>query len=278
MDSNEWQARVGRAWAEEWQRTDRSFAGLTPHLLAAIAGLSGRRVLDVGCGAGELSLRVAAVRPEAQVVGVDVSGDLIAAARARAAGRVVFHQADAGAFVDSDGRPDLLVSRHGVMFFADPPATFRHLARLAAPGARMVFSCFRQPGENPWAGVFASLFTAAAPEPVLPYPAGPFAFADPAHVERCLSGWSAVTFTPVDFRYVAGAGDDPVADAVGFFSRIGPAASRLAELDEDARGAAQGAMAAILETHLSGGVVAFPAAAWIVSATSDQSDRANPLV
>jgi SAM-dependent methyltransferase len=276
--SSDWQARVGQAWAEEWRRTDRSFAGLTPHLLTAIAGLAGRRVLDLGCGAGELSLAVAAARPEAQVVGVDISGDLIAAARARAAGRVVFHQADAGTFVDADGPPDLLVSRHGVMFFADPPAVFRHLAGIAAPGARLVFSCFRQPHENPWAGLFASLFAPAPPEPALTYPAGPFAFADPAHVERCLSGWSAVTFTPVDFRYVAGAGNDPVADAVGFFSRIGLAAPRLAALDEDRRAAAQAAMAAILETRVAGGEVAFPAAAWIVCATSDQSDRANPLV
>jgi len=37
---SEWQARVGRAWADEWQRTDRSFAGLTPHLLQVIAARS----------------------------------------------------------------------------------------------------------------------------------------------------------------------------------------------------------------------------------------------
>jgi SAM-dependent methyltransferase len=275
---SEWQARVGRVWADEWRRTDRSFAGLTPHLLSAIAAQPGARLLDLGCGAGELSLGVATARPDAHVVGVDVSGDLVATARERAAGSVVFHHADAGAFVDPDGRHDVLISRHGVMFFADPPAVFRHLARIAAPGARLVFSCFRSVHDNPWAGVFAPLFAPASPEPVVPFPAGPFAFADPAHVERCLSGWSGLTFTPVDFRYVAGAGDDPVADAVGFFSRIGPAAARLAALDDAARADAQAAMAAVLETHLSGGEVAFPAAAWIVTAHSDQPDRANPLV
>jgi SAM-dependent methyltransferase len=280
--SSEWQARVGQTWADEWQRTDRSFAGLTPHLLAKIAAQPGTRVLDIGCGAGELSLAVAVARPAAHVVGVDVSGDLIAAARVRADGLAVFHHADAGVFVDPDGQPDLLISRHGVMFFDDPPAVFRHLARNAAPGARLVFSCFRSLAENPWAGVFGPLFAAVAPESGMPYPAGPFAFADPAHVERCLSGWSELTFTPVDFRYVAGAGGDgsadAVADAVGFFSRIGPTAARLATLDDAARAAAQLAMAAVLETHLTSGQVAFPAAAWIVTAMSDQSDRANPLV
>lgn len=270
---SEWQARVGRAWADEWRRTDRSFAGLTPHLLSAIGDEPGERVLDLGCGAGELSLAVAAMRPGARVVGVDVSGDLIAAARARSVGGAVFHHADAGAFVDPDGQPDLLVSRHGVMFFADPPAVFRHLAAMAAPAARMVFSCFRSPRENLWARVFADLFPALEPEPVIRFPAGPFAFADPAHVECCLSGWRDATFTPVDFQYVAGAGDDPVADAIGFFSRIGPAAARLAALDNPARADMQAAMAGVLERHLQGGVVAFPAAAWIVRATSDRSDR-----
>jgi len=35
--AQEWQGRVGQNWAAEWERTDRSFAALTPHLLAAIA-------------------------------------------------------------------------------------------------------------------------------------------------------------------------------------------------------------------------------------------------
>jgi SAM-dependent methyltransferase len=274
----EWQARVGRAWADEWQRTDRSFAGLTPQLLQAIAAQPGTRVLDLGCGAGELSLAVADARPDAQVVGVDVSADLVAVAQARGAGRAKFHHADAGAFVDPAGPPDLLISRHGVMFFADPPMVFRHLAHHAAPGARLVFSCFRTPAENPWAGLFAPLFPPLPPAEAVAFSAGPFAFADPAHVERCLAGWTGLRFTSVDFSYVAGAGDDPLADAIGFFSRIGPAASRLAALDGTARAELQRAMAAVLAPHLAGGKVAFPAAAWIVTAISEHSDRANPLV
>jgi len=274
----EWQARVGRAWADEWQRTDRSFAGLTRHLLQAIAAQPGRCVLDIGCGAGELSLAVAAARPDAHVVGVDVSADLIAAAQMRSDGRAVFYHADAEAFVDPEGPADLLISRHGVMFFTDPPTVFRHLAANAAPGARLVFSCFRTPAENPWAGIFTPLFPPASPIPESAFPAGPFAFADPAHVERCLAGWTNPTFTPVDFSYVAGAGDDPLADAIGFFSRIGPAAARLAALDGTARADLQQAMAGVLEPHLVEGKVVFPAAAWIVTADSERCDRANPLV
>ncbi|MFD2780968.1 methyltransferase [Novosphingobium pokkalii] len=67
--ASDWQGGVGRAWAEEWQRTDRTFAQLTPALLAAIAAQPGATVLDIGCGAGELSLALAAARPQAHVRG-----------------------------------------------------------------------------------------------------------------------------------------------------------------------------------------------------------------
>ena len=53
-DRSEWQGRVGRKWAEEWPRTDRSFAPLTERLLAVLADERPRQVLDIGCGAGEL--------------------------------------------------------------------------------------------------------------------------------------------------------------------------------------------------------------------------------
>jgi ubiquinone/menaquinone biosynthesis C-methylase UbiE len=83
--SSEWQGRVGRAWADEWRRTDRSFAGLTGQLLAAIATQPGTRVLDIGCGAGEISLGVVRARGDARVTGIDISADLVAAASQRAA-------------------------------------------------------------------------------------------------------------------------------------------------------------------------------------------------
>ena len=105
----EWQGRVGRAWAELHERTDRSLAGLTERLLARIAGLPGSKVLDIGCGAGELSLAIARARPEAHVLGVDVSDDLVAAARKRAGTnpRTLFAVADAAQWSDPHFAPEL---------------------------------------------------------------------------------------------------------------------------------------------------------------------------
>ena len=147
--ASDWQGGVGRAWAEEWRRTDRTFAELTPRLLASASQFAGRRILDLGCGAGEVALTLAASRPEAEVRGIDISEDLIRSARHRRASDLPAHAscrfdvADAAVWADPDFAPDLIVSRHGVMFFAAPPAAFRHLASVSAPDARLVFSCFR---------------------------------------------------------------------------------------------------------------------------------------
>lgn len=272
--ASDWQGGVGRAWAEEWQRTDRTFAQLTPALLAAIAAQPGATVLDIGCGAGELSLALAAVRPQAQVRGLDVSADLVAAAQRRAAGlgQVRFELGDAAAWADPAYRPDLLVSRHGVMFFADPPAAFRNLAAAAAPDARLVFSCFRHPAENGWASAMAGLVPKPASPPD-PHAPGPFAFADPDHVRAMLAGWQDVTFQPHDFHYIAGEGDDAQDQALALFRRIGPAASALRQAPEAERPEIEQRLRAVIAAHHRDGQVSFPAAAWIVTATKALGDH-----
>lgn len=264
----EWQDRVGRSWADNYRLTDRSFAGLTERLLGRIADRERHRVLDVGCGAGELSLAVARQRPAAEVLGIDISPDLIAAAQERGAmaANVRFEQADASRWSADGFAPDLVLSRHGVMFFADPAGAFRHLHAQCAAGGDLLFSCFRSASENPWASQAAALLGAETPaDPAAP---GPFAFADPDRVSAILTaaGWREPEFEEVNFAYIAGMGEDPVADALGFFRQIGPVARALAALEGAERTAAEGWLRDWLEEHRSGDMVAFTAAAWIVSA------------
>lgn len=264
----EWQSQVGRNWAASYHLTDRSFSGLTQRLLDRIGDLPGRSVLDVGCGAGELSLAIARARTDAQVVGVDISADLIEAARGRGEtmGNVRFHLADAQVWRESGFVPDLVVSRHGVMFFNDPREAFANLHAQAAPGAQLLFSCFRSPLENPWASDLAQLLR--LPPAIDPRAPGPFAFAEPAYVEKILEdgGWQSVACDPVDFAYVAGMGDDPVGEALGMFNRIGPAAASLRALEGEERAEAVERIKGWAEEHRSGNLVAFGAAAWIVTA------------
>ncbi|OGS56751.1 MAG: hypothetical protein A3J40_07000 [Erythrobacter sp. RIFCSPHIGHO2_12_FULL_63_10] len=275
VEIQEWQGRVGKSWANEWQRTDRSFTQLTAELERRLGEMAIHRALDVGCGAGELSLALARRNSDAQVLGVDVSPDLVAVARQRSAGlpNVHFELADASNWHPSAAeRPDLIMSRHGIMFFADPVAAFRNLRESSAAGASLLFSCFRAIEFNPFFTEVARLLPAGAVEPTSdPHAPGPFAFADSERVEQILAraGWNDIAFEPFDFTMIAGAGDRPIEDAVGYFSRIGPAARAMAAMEEGEREAMQASLAQLASQHLNEGVVALGASVWIVTAARD---------
>lgn len=271
-DASEWQGRVGESWATEWRRTDRSFAPLTEQLLARSRAFAVHAALDLGCGAGELSLALARGRPQCRVIGIDISPSLVSVARERGAHleNAAFAVADAAAWQPGeDFAPELLVSRHGVMFFADPAAAFAHFAAIAVPGAALMFSCFRQPSENPFFTEVGRLLpdSGLSADPRAP---GPFAFADRGYVEDILAraGWSAIAFEPFDFAMVAGSGADPIDDAVAYFSRIGPVARAASELPAAERELLLGGIRGVASRHVHHGVVAMRAATWIVTARS----------
>lgn len=270
MGSDEWNGRTGQTWADEWRRTDRSFGPLTERLLQRSRGLAIGQVLDVGCGAGELSLALARNRPQTKVTGVDVSAPLIVAARERAShmANVEFACADAATWQPGgEFAADLVVSRHGIMFFDEPALALTHIASLAAPGAGLVASCFRERADNPLFTEIARLIP-GDPAPFDPTAPGPFAWADPRRVEAWLTeaGWREIEFDPFDFAMVIGAGADPIADAVAYCQRIGPAARAVAELDADERDRFADRAAALAERNIHEGIVALRAAAWIVTA------------
>lgn len=121
----------------------RFWGDLTEHVLR-LAGLKpGMRVLDVGCGAGDVSFLAASlVGPEGVVIGVDRSPEATALAsqRARAAGltNVHFITQDLSTFT-TDKPVDALIGRLVLMYFADPAVILRRLTRFLKPGGLVVF-------------------------------------------------------------------------------------------------------------------------------------------
>jgi SAM-dependent methyltransferase len=264
----EWGGQVGDVWAQEWQRTDRSFTELNARLfpmISAMAPATGRAI-DIGCGAAETAVSLAQTKPELDITGVDISPSLLEIARSRARGisNLKFVLGDAAAQAGSHAPFDLYYSRHGVMFFDDPVAAFTAFRHAASAEGRLIFSCFRDWSLNGFAYEIGNLTDDAAPTDA----PGPFAFASQDRVAGILSasGWCDAEAIEVDCDYIAGQGEDPVGDAMSFMQRIGPAARAIRLAGQERRPAIVDGLRRICEDHRQGDYVLFPAAMWIWTA------------
>ncbi len=262
-----WNGKAGETWVTAQERVDAMLAPLSAQAVAAAAVQAGERVVDIGCGCGATSIAFA--ERGAHVWGVDISAPMLARARERSAGldNVAFSEGDAAT---QSYTPDhqLVFSRFGVMFFADPHAAFANIRSALVPGGRLVFMCWQAPRENPWMAVAGRAIQPYLPEPeapVDPQAPGPFAFARDAYIRDILgaAGFSDVEI--VDTRAELHIGDT-LDDAMAAQSEIGPAARALAELDGDERDAALAAAREALAPHISDNGINLGAAAWIVSA------------
>lgn len=264
-----WTDEAGPKWVEHRARLDAMLAPVTTILLEAIDVRRGERILDIGCGSGELSWLLAG--EGASVTGIDIAEPMVEAARRAGTGDAAFRVADASEF-RVDVPFDAAVSRFGVMFFEDSAAAFANIRANLAPGGRLVFACWAAPDRNQWAMAPALAVKPLLPEapPPDPHAPGPFAFADDARVRSLLEqagyGESAVASHAVTIGLSDGGGLD---DATDFACQIGPGARALGELEEAERPKARAAIRAALAPHVAAdGSVALPGAIWIVRAST----------
>ncbi len=268
-----WNEGVGQTWARFQPALDLLMEPIGLAALDAAAPRPGERALDVGCGAGATTLRLAErVRPGGRVVGLDISAPLLEVARTRAAAEgvsdVQFLQGDAQA-LDPAGEPfHLVYSRFGVMFFEDPVAAFVNLRAALRPGGRLAFACWRSPEENIW----MSLPLQAAADIVPPAPPsqpdapGPYAFADPQRVRSILeaAGWRDARIEPLDVLL----GGLSIEETAPLMTRVGSlgAALRHAQADKPTIAAAEAAVRRNLERYAGPSGVLLPSGSWIVTA------------
>jgi len=267
-----WNSEATHRWVTEQARIDRLFADVTNAALAAAAPKPGEHVLDIGCGTGTTVLRLAeAVGPGGAVLGVDISEQQLALARRRieAAGatqaRVVLDDAATHAFPPA--RFDLVFTRFGVMFFADPVAAFSNIRRAVKPGGRLALAVFRPGPENPWAtaSVAAIRHLVTPPAPPGPDEPGQFSWGDPARVNRILggAGFRDVALVPFDPRIILGAN---AKEAAEFATFIGQGARLLQGLPDTTKAAAQSAFETFFRAYEGPEGVSLPGGLWLVSA------------
>ena len=235
-----WNTTAGEKWVRHQAVIDHQLEAVADLLLQTAAPRAGEAVLDVGCGTGATLLRLAAaVGTDGHVLGCDVSAPMLALARQRisAAGvrNVELVQADAQSHEFAENAFDLLVSRFGVMFFADPRAAFANLRRALRPGGRLAFVCWAPLADNPFFLLPMQVATRhlGPAEPTPPRAPGPLAFSEPDYVEDILAGAGWGDFR-IEERRPPLFGTATAEEQAAFSLELGPVSRLIAERQPDA--------------------------------------------
>jgi len=257
--------------------------GLTHHSEAVFPKLpvrAGDRVLDVGCGWGDTSLKLAhLVGPTGTVVGVDCCDRFLAAARQDLAqsglSNVRFMRGDAEITLPEE-QFDFAFARFGTMFFANPVAGLRNMRKALKPGGRMVHIVWRDPQDNPWLSMAKDVVLRFLPPPgdgARTCGPGPFSMADEPTVRRMMeaAGYADIGFERVDAPVLVG---HDVADAIAFQLAIGPAGEVFREAGaaaEARRPEIEAALTAAIEQQkrAAAGIV-MDSSSWVISARNPE--------
>jgi SAM-dependent methyltransferase len=267
-----WNGPAGQRWCDRQALQDELLAPISGLLLERARAAEGERVIDVGCGCGATSMALARkVGARGHVLGLDISAPMLARARARAEAElpVDFILADATVYPFAPASFDLLFSRFGVMFFADPVLSFSNLRKAMAPGGRVAFACWRTPRDNPW--MMLPLQQAYRHVPRMPElgpeDPGPFAFASEQRLERILgsSGFAGIGLEAVHLTLDLAIGRGLDAAVAGALA-IGPVSRALEGQPAEQRAAVMGEIRAALAPLQRGNAVPLGASVWMVTA------------
>lgn len=255
--------------------------GLTQHSEAVFPMLQVRRgdqVLDVGCGFGDTTIKLAKmVGPGGLVVGIDCCDAFLGFARTDAdkaqLTNISFRRGDAEIALPVNAY-DFVFARFGTMFFANPVASMRNMRRALRPGGRMVHIVWRNREDNPWLSMARDVVLRFLPPPgegAQTCGPGPFSMSNEQMVRAMMqaAGYEDVTFKQVDAPVMIGRN---VEDAIAFQLAIGPAGEVFREAGEEAehmRPQIEAALAEVIgkQAKTAEGIV-MPSSSWVISAVN----------
>lgn len=247
------------------------FAPCADRVLSAAAPQPGESAVDVACGTGILTRRLAPrLGPGGGITGVDISPDMLAVARSLPAadGAVVdWREGSADGLPVAAGGADLVVCQQGFQFFPEHEAAAREMARVLNAGGRTVIAVWRSLEHHP---VFRALMEAEADYLGVPLArvAVPFSLGDPEALQGTLTAAGfrrvrieAASFTAefpdpdrfIELTAMAGAAVIPEIRQAG-------AEAQAALVDAVTRASAD-----TIRRHRSGDRLSFPMHAWVAT-------------
>jgi protein-tyrosine-phosphatase/SAM-dependent methyltransferase len=279
-ESEQWQGERATRWIAMSDAIEGQLGPVSDVLFAAAGLRPGERVLDVGCGTGPTTRHAATlVAPGGSVVAADVSAEMIAAASSRpvpeSAAPIEWITADVQSW-SSDGKPfDVVLSRFGVMFFADAAAAFANLHALAAAGGRLCVSVWAPRPASPLFqlvldATLAELRARGVEPAVTAEDWGPFSLGDAPRVVAMLedAGWRDVAWTPHRLAFPIGGGLGPQ-QAAPIALQVGPTRAVLVDVDGDTIAAVEARVVDVLRDHVdAAGHVVLDGSIGIVTATA----------
>ena len=181
-----WQERVARAFSRAAPRYDDLASAQRDigEVLWQTLPESAQHVLDLGCGTGYWTQRLAEHYPDAAITGLDLAPGMLAHAQAQYGDAIRWQQGDAAALPLSDASVDLVFSNLAIQWCPDIGAVMQELARVLAPGGQARITtllpgtlgsgprrCCKRRMPAPYSGPFSK---AACASPSIPVRSGGF--------------------------------------------------------------------------------------------------------
>jgi SAM-dependent methyltransferase len=265
-----WDGPQGDVWVAREDALNAALVAHTEHLFAAADIRRTDHVLDVGCGTGETTRRSARQAPDGHALGVDLSSAMLDRARAHADAdgvrNVTFEHGDAQVHAFEPEHFDRVLSRFGVMFFADPAAAFSNFAGATKAGGRLAIVVWQPVERNEWvAAPRVALACGRDVAPVVNDVPGAFGLADPDRLRQLLTdaGWSDVHLDGVSVPYTFG--PDPES-ATASACEVGVIRGVLDGLSDDENARAVDALHALMVDHATPDGVVLDSEIWVVTA------------